>query len=431
MSNEWSDGPGFDAQLRVLNARRLRSASWSFAAVTLLPFAANLVVPSLRLWAHAVVQIVVVLYFAALGQLARSPKAVDWPTPALPLLFGLGAAATGLVFNLDLAPRIGANPAYSTIMIVACLAPIWPERLLLLMLIPVHLAYLASVWSEQQSPTFVLVMTVGGTVAVVLGWFVAMLQHRAERQAFAAAAAIRRRKDELAAALSRVNGLLEERREIVAIVAHELQSPLAGMRALLRTVSDCAPADVRKLQEISRACGEMHGTIARLIDAHAAEVGGAKLESVDIDALFAQAAAGVAVVAAEKRIRIVCEPSWLRAFAESSLLGHALGNLVSNAVKYSPLGSAVRLKAEAHGAGVRISVSDRGPGIPLEEADLLFGKFARLSALPTAAEPSSGLGLYIVRILAERMGAAAGWEPNPEGGSIFFLDLRSEAEASG
>jgi signal transduction histidine kinase len=301
----------------------------------------------------------------------------------------------------------------------------------LLMLIPVHLAYLASVWSEQQSPTFVLVMTVGGTVAVVLGWFVAMLQHRAERQAFAAAAAIRRRKDELAAALSRVNGLLEERREIVAIVAHELQSPLAGMRALLRTVSDCAPADVRKLQEISRACGEMHGTIARLIDAHAAEVGGAKLESVDIDALFAQAAAGVAVVAAEKRIRIVCEPSWLRAFAESSLLGHALGNLVSNAVKYSPLGSAVRLKAEAHGAGVRISVSDRGPGIPLEEADLLFGKFARLSALPTAAEPSSGLGLYIVRILAERMGAAAGWEPNPEGGSIFFLDLRSEAEASG
>jgi signal transduction histidine kinase len=431
MSNEWSDGPGFDAQLRVLNARRLRSASWSFAAVTLLPFAANLVVPSLRLWAHAVVQIVVVLYFAALGQLARSPKAVDWPTPALPLLFGLGAAATGLVFNLDLAPRIGANPAYSTIMIVACLAPIWPERLLLLMLIPVHLAYLASVWSEQQSPTFVLVMTVGGTVAVVLGWFVAMLQHRAERQAFAAAAAIRRRKDELAAALSRVNGLLEERREIVAIVAHELQSPLAGMRALLRTVSDCAPADVRKLQEISRACGEMHGTIARLIDAHAAEVGGAKLESVDIDALFAQAAAGVAVVAAEKRIRIVCEPSWLRAFAESSLLGHALGNLVSNAVKYSPLGSAVRLKPEAHGAGVRISVSDRGPGIPLEEADLLFGKFARLSALPTAAEPSSGLGLYIVRILAERMGAAAGWEPNPEGGSIFFLDLRSEAEASG
>jgi DNA-binding NarL/FixJ family response regulator len=81
--------------------------------------------------------------------------------------------------------------------------------------------------------------------------------------------------------------------------------------------------------------------------------------------------------------------------------------------------------------GVRISVSDRGPGIAPEEATLLFGKFARLSALPTAAEPSSGLGLYIVRILAERMGAVAGWEPNSEGGSVFFLDLPSEAGSNG
>jgi signal transduction histidine kinase len=168
-----------------------------------------------------------------------------------------------------------------------------------------------------------------------------------------------------------------------------------------------------------------------IVDAHAAEVGEAKLELVDIDALFAQAAAAAAAVAAEKRIRIVCEPSGLRAPAERSMLSHALGNLFSNAIKYSPLGSPVRLKAGARGAGVRISVSDRGPGIAPEEADRLFGKFARLSALPTAAEPSSGLGLYIVRILAERMGAAAGWEPNPEGGSVFFLDLPSEAEGSG
>jgi signal transduction histidine kinase len=94
----------------------------------------------------------------------------------------------------------------------------------------------------------------------------------------------------------------------------------------------------------------MHGTIARLIDAHAAEVGEAKLEIVDIDALFAQAAAAAAAVAAEKRIRIVCEPSWLRAPAEPSMLSHALGNFISKAIKYSPLGSALRLKAEPRGA---------------------------------------------------------------------------------
>src|SRR5262249_41619179 len=105
---------------------------------------------------------------------------------------------------------------------------------------------------------------------------------------------------------------------------------------------------------------------------------------------------------------IVCEPSWLRAPAEPRLLSHALGNLVSNALKYSPLGSAVRLKAEARGAGVRISVSDRGPGIAPEEADRLFGKFARLSALPPAAEPSSD------RRRAE-LGARALYRPHPCG----------------
>ena len=415
--------PGFGLHLRRVNARRLRSASWYFAAAILALLAANLAVPSLRLWLHAAAQIVVALYFFALGLVCGSAKAAGWPTPALPLAFGLGAAATGLVFSLDLVPRVGANPAYSTAMFVACLAPLWPPRLLLGMLVPVHLAYLATVWRGDPAPTFILVMTVGGTVAVALGWFVATLAYRAERHAFAAAAAIRRQKDELAAALSRVGALLDERREIVAIVAHELQSPLAGIRALLRTVSEVSPADDRKLQEISHACVDMHATITRLIDAHVAEVAEAKLEIVDAGALFAQAAAAAAPAAAGKGIGIACEPNACRALAEPTMLGHALGNLLSNAVKYSPSGSEVRLKAEPRGTGVRISVIDRGPGIAAQEADLLFGKFARLSSRPTAAEPSSGLGLYIVRVLAERMGAVAGWEPNPDGGSVFFLDL--------
>jgi two-component system sensor histidine kinase/response regulator len=144
-----------------------------------------------------------------------------------------------------------------------------------------------------------------------------------------------------------------------------------------------------------------------------------------------QAAAAAAPAAAAKGIGVVCEPNSCRVLAEPTMLSHALGNLLSNAVKYSPFGSVVRLKAEPRGTGVRISVTDRGPGIAAEEADLLFGKFSRLSARPTGAEPTSGLGLYIVRVLAERMGAVAGWEPNPEGGSMFFLDLPSEAGCGG
>jgi signal transduction histidine kinase len=76
---------------------------------------------------------------------------------------------------------------------------------------------------------------------------------------------------------------------------------------------------------------------------------------------------------------------------------------------------------------VRVSVTDRGPGIAAGEAGSLFRKFTRLSARPTGGEPTSGLGLYIVQSLANRMRATAGFEPNPEGGSVFFLDLQAAA----
>jgi signal transduction histidine kinase len=151
---------------------------------------------------------------------------------------------------------------------------------------------------------------------------------------------------------------------------------------------------------------------------------------VEAEALFAQAAAAAAPAATEKGIGIVCEPNACRALAEPTLLGHALGNLLSNAIRYSPHGSAVRLRAEPRGEGTRISVTDRGPGIPAEQKGLLFKKFSRLGSDASAADPDSesgsGLGLYIVRTLAERMGASAGFEPNPDGGSTFFIDLPSK-----
>src|SRR5262249_32347826 len=109
----------------------------------------------------------------------------------------------------------------------------------------------------------------------------------------------------------------------------------AGIRALLRTVTDSSPADEPKLKEISRACAEMHGTITRLIEAHAAEIRTVKLETVAAEPLFAQAAAAPA--AAEKGIGTICEPNAHRALAEPTLVSHALGNLLSNAISpHSP-----------------------------------------------------------------------------------------------
>jgi hypothetical protein len=183
----------FDAHVSRFNARRLRAASWCFAAAMLVLLVANIALPSLRLWQHAGSQIISILYFVAVGVVCRLPRAADWPTPVLPLLFGLGTAATGLVFSRDLTPYLGANPAYVIPIFIMCLAPLWPRRLLLAILVPVHAIFLLDVLNAGETVLFLLVMGIGGTLAVVLGWFVATLQYRAERQAFDAAATCRNR----------------------------------------------------------------------------------------------------------------------------------------------------------------------------------------------------------------------------------------------
>ncbi len=82
--------PEFDEHVSRFNARRLRPASWCFAAAMIVLLVANISLPSLRLWQHAGSQVIAILYFVAVGVLCRLPSAANWPTPVLPLLFGLG-----------------------------------------------------------------------------------------------------------------------------------------------------------------------------------------------------------------------------------------------------------------------------------------------------------------------------------------------------
>lgn len=109
--------------------------------------------------------------------------------------------------------------------------------------------------------------------------------------------------------------------------------------------------------------------------------------------------------------------------ADPVRLRQVVDNLISNAVKYSPAGSTVRVLAEQASAGWRVLVQDEGPGISSTDQDRLFSYFGTLSTKPTGGESSTGLGMAISRRIVEAHGGEIGLDASPDGGSIFWFTL--------
>ena len=117
---------------------------------------------------------------------------------------------------------------------------------------------------------------------------------------------------------------------------------------------------------------------------------------------------------------VVPDDSRLRVHGHAVLLGELVRNLVDNAVNYSPDHSTIDLRAVRHGEHVEMSVSDSGPGIPPAERELVFQPFYR--ALGTNVD-GSGLGLPIVREIAQRHGASIGIDATQPGQALPVLRI--------
>jgi two-component system phosphate regulon sensor histidine kinase PhoR len=109
--------------------------------------------------------------------------------------------------------------------------------------------------------------------------------------------------------------------------------------------------------------------------------------------------------------------------ADRRALEHVLGNLLDNALKYCPAGSSVRIIAEREDDGVRIAVSDNGPGIGPEHLPRLFERFYRVDPGRSRELGGTGLGLAIVKHLVEAMGGTVGVDSRPGSGTTFSFTL--------
>jgi len=237
--------------------------------------------------------------------------------------------------------------------------------------------------------------------------------------------------------LSRANEQLvrlnQEKAEFLGIAAHDLKNRIHNVRGLAELISDAVeplPDQIREdAEEIIHAAVRMQESVGNLLTMDAIEEGkfNLTLQVCDLAGLVHRVIRNYRSAIARKKVEIefLEPPRQVMAVADSAATLQVMDNLVSNAVKYSPLGKRITVKVENRGSTCRFSVRNDGQGFSDADKKKLFGKFVRLSAMPTGGESSTGLGLSIVKKIVEAMNGAVECESAPGAGATFIVTLPS------
>jgi signal transduction histidine kinase/CHASE2 domain-containing sensor protein len=234
--------------------------------------------------------------------------------------------------------------------------------------------------------------------------------------------------------ITRQRELQQIKSDVMALVTHELRTPLTAIQGMSEVLAQFE-VDADRRRKLHLAINDEAKRLMRMIndylDITRLESGatGLRRAPVHLAPLIERTLLLVDPVAAQRDIRILRRfaPGLPPLLADAELLARAVTNLVANAIKYSPAQTEVfvELRADIHieGGGLRIEVTDRGPGIPAEARDRVFEKFYRVPRLADADVPGTGLGLALVREVAELHGGRVTVESEQGVGSTFTLRL--------
>lgn len=224
--------------------------------------------------------------------------------------------------------------------------------------------------------------------------------------------------------------LNREKNEFLGITAHDLKSPLAAIRGMAEMIEsqDC-PLPPEELSEYAReirlSSTRMLGLVSDLLDVNRIEEGTLQTlrEVCDVGEVLRARVRDYLRTAREKEISLQVPDSFpsLRIIGDRTLLPQVFDNLISNAIKYSPIGSNIYVNAWQESTFARVRVQDEGPGIPKAEQRRLFRKFSRLSTKPTGGESSTGLGLAIAKRIVDDLDGDIWCESEVGQGAAFHV----------
>lgn len=217
--------------------------------------------------------------------------------------------------------------------------------------------------------------------------------------------------------------------DLVAMMVHDLRNPLAGIVGFLDLLS--SDIDDQRLRKDADAALQAGNRLREILDdmlhARMLESGALRMqrELVQAGAVVEDAIQSVWGAARARHVEIApqIEQSRLQVDADPKFVRRAVENLLTNAVKYSPSGASVRASVRAVGSDVEIEVADRGSGIPEQFKEHLFQKFGSIEVARGDARNGIGLGLYLVKLVANAHGGKAVVRDRKHGGAAFGLVL--------
>lgn len=297
-----------------------------------------------------------------------------------------------------------------------------PARLVAIGLAALFVSYCAIVMHTPAMRAEKIIAIESAFIVSAIAVIAAALIHAGRRRDYGQKREIRQQNDRLVERNAELDMLM-------AITAHDVRSPLYGLRNLfdltIRRAEKQPDLPLAVLRQAMTSIDAMLALATRLLDAHAAEhrpLAGPVEE--DLRGPILAAAGRIAPLAEAAGVRVALDlpeaPSIAR--FDAGGLAQILDNLLSNAVRFSPIGGVVTIAAGQDGGCTTIAVSDQGPGVDAASRDSLFRKFHR-GAAGIDGVPGTGIGLFIVATLATRMGAAVWYDADAGPGAAFVVRL--------
>lgn len=227
-------------------------------------------------------------------------------------------------------------------------------------------------------------------------------------------------------ALKSVEQTLTDQRHFIAMLSHEVRSPLAVIHTaaqLLASRSKDTPSQRAIAKRILRGSTRLNYFFDNCLtqDRIGNQSFTPNLGTVDLAELIGWVVESGAPLSNDHRVEVQLQPGLRPLHGDSLLLRIMLSNLLSNAFKYSPAGEPVTLRAWADNGRCHLAVEDRGPGVPEEEVGLIFEKYRR--GRGAEGKPGAGLGLALVQRIAELHGGTVRYARREPLGSCFTIEL--------